>query len=298
MEPRLLFPSKFRYLGYLLAIPDFILGWLTQQKGYIIPGFELKIRSGSPSFPIIKDVENFTNELALTLVIVGLIFIAFSRLKREDELTARIRINALYWAILINYLLYALVVVMIFICDALDLKIGGFLGGFDFYISFTMYNLFTPLVIFTGILYYSLFRNKNEFVDKPIRFLPYKPYRFIGKWLSIMFFTLSITRTFGYAPQFINSEVFYLMPLALLMWAYTKERKDDEYIGSIRLEAMQIAIYVNYTILLIANWLVYGLDFWTVLNLNLITIPLIYIAWFQYKLYRVNKQTETKTLAS
>jgi hypothetical protein len=82
------------------------------------------------------------------------------------------------------------------------------------------------------------------------------------------------------------------------MWAYTKERNEDEYIDQLRLEAMQIAIYVNYLILLISNFIFYGGDFWRVQDINFLTIPIIYIARFQYKLYRINKQVEAKTVAS
>src|SRR5438105_1271419 len=93
MKPRFLFPFGLRYLGYLLAIPGFIMGYLVLYQNYQMAGLNFHVRQHPDLF--LGANENFTDELALTLVIVGLLFIAFSRLKREDELTAQIRLNAL-----------------------------------------------------------------------------------------------------------------------------------------------------------------------------------------------------------
>jgi|GEM_PF-111902 len=309
MEPQLLFPSKFRYLGSLLAIPGFILGWFTQTKSYEIPGFSLNIHAPNVILTGKAEAdkkllsyglqpENFTNELALTLVIVGLLFIAFSRLKREDELTSRIRSHALYWGILVNYLIYAALVVFITTADVLNLNVGGgLLGPFSYYFAFLVYNLFSPLVIFIGIFCFLLFRNKNEFVYKPIKYLPNKPYRIVSKWFSGIFFVVGVLNGIFEFRQWLQS-ILFLLPVALFAWAYTREKSEDEFVDVVRMDAMKIAIYVNYGVLLMSNFLFYGNDFWMVQELNLITIPVIFIAWFQYKLYRINKQSEAKPLAS
>lgn len=168
MKPKLLFPSNYRYLGYLLTIPGLVLGYLFLYHNYVIPGFSLHL-----------DLGNFTNELALAMVIIGLVLIAFSRTKYEDELTARIRLNALYWAILLNYIFYT-------ICLLLDVMYPGK----DYFWTFSTYNLFVPLCIFIACFYYLLYRHKNEFVVKPVRFLPHKPFKFIGIWLSLILIIL------------------------------------------------------------------------------------------------------------
>lgn len=89
-----------------------------------------------------------------------------------------------------------------------------------------------------------------------------------------------------------------LLPLSLMVWAFSKERNEDEYIDEVRLEAMQIAIYANYSILLISIFSFYNGDFWSVMNINMLTITVIFIGWFQYKLYRINKLSEAKNITS
>jgi len=292
MKPKFLFPSKCRYLGYLLAIPGFILGYLYLYKNYNIPGFELRLRTNDTLFT--SAVENFTNELALTLVITGLLLVAFSRVKREDELTASIRLNALYWAILANYGIYALGTLLRLIFDICNIQsTNNPLGFFAYRIDFTTYNLFTPLILFIGIFYYQLYRSRNEFTVKPVRFLPNKPYRFIGKWsFIILVLLIVITGLFHIEFQEFG---FTLLPFTLLLNVYSKNKVEDEYIDSVRLEAMQVAVYTNYGILLLLNFFVYGFDFLILEAINLFTIPLIFILWFHYKLYRINKQAVIKT---
>jgi len=289
MKSRFLFPSYCRYIGYLLAIPGFILGYFVLYQNYKIPGFELRLRAKDSLFQ--SGIENFTNELALALVIVGLLLIAFSKVKREDELTGKIRLNALYWAILVNYGFYLLFTILMLIPTSN--KHSGF-GFADSFLDFTVYNFFVPLVIFILRFNYLLYRNKNEYNIKALRYLPNKPYRFIGKWLSIIIMGLVIVnQVFSLKIDFLES-IFIALPISLLMWAYSKEKTEDEYINATRLEAMQIAVYANYGVLLISNVLVYGFDFLDIQLLNLITIPLIFIAWFQYQLHSTNNQTDFK----
>ncbi|WP_295654194.1 hypothetical protein [uncultured Mucilaginibacter sp.] len=291
MKPRFLFPSIFRYLGYLLALPGFVLGYFVLYKDYAIPGFELKLRAKNEVF--LPAIENFTNELAITLVIIGLLFIAFSKVKREDELTARIRLSSLYWAILANYAIYFVLFIVVRVCWALNIT---FLGPDSYDNDFIQYNLFTPLLIFIVIFYYRLYRSKNEYNSQPNRYLPNKPYRFLGVFGAVAMVLLLIAGAVFNTPSF--DFCFQFLPFPLLLWAYSKEKTDDEYIDSIRLEAMQMAVYVNYCILLISNFLVYGLDFLGVESFNMLTIPVIYIAWFHYKMYRINHQTEVKAAQS
>lgn len=293
MKTRFLFPSKFKYLGYLLAIPGFILGYLVVYRAYEIPGFVIQMK-GKYTLDG-RGMENFTNELALTLVIIGLLLISFSKVKREDELTAKIRLNALYWAILVNYGLYSIFSLLVFIGYALKAPIGnGLFGPFAYSLGFTVYNFFVPLLIFIGRFYYLIYRNKNEYTVKPVRYLPYKPYRLLGKWVSLIIILLLIV-AFSFHIDFLEIS-FMFLPFSLLLWVYSREKKEDEYINSIRLEAMQMAVYVNYAILLLSDLLVYGLNFLSVQFINLVTIPLIFIAWFQYRLYRPNKPTEVKSI--
>lgn len=285
MKSRFLFPYRFKLIGWLLALPGFVLGYLVVYNDYKIPGFGLQLRATSQLF--LPAYENFTNELALTLVVAGLIFIAFSKQKIEDELTANIRLNALYWAILVNYLLYALFLSAVVAINEFDMRalangIDAFLGGY----TFMTYNLFTPLVIFATRFYYLLYKRNDEYVIKPTRFLANKPYRIIGQLLTFVFAVLVIIQV---AKVKDITWVFYILPLVMLIWVFSKEKQEDEYINAIRLDAMQIAVYANYFILLVANFTFYSTDFLLIMVFNLATIPTIFLIVFHYRLYKIRQ---------
>ncbi|MES2108924.1 MAG: hypothetical protein V4577_09270 [Bacteroidota bacterium] len=294
MKTTYLFPRWAKYPGAVLAIPGFILGYLVVYKNYSIPGFELRLRSKSTLF--LSAIENFTNELALTLVVVGLMLIAFSRTKKEDELTAKIRLNSLYWAILVNYILFAGMVAVAFIGNITKSHfLNKVIEIITDNLQYLAYNFFVPLLIFIGRFYYLLYRNKNEFDVKPVHYLPYKPYRFLGKWASITIIAIAAAAwIFGWDESVLD--LLWLLPVSLLLCIYTSEKNEDEYLNAIRLDAMQVAVYVNYSILLLSNWFVYGPDFLVIQLVNLVTIPLIFIAWFYYRVYQVSRQAEVKSI--
>ena len=292
MKSHLLFPRYFRPIGFLLAIPGLVLGYLFLFERYSIPGF------GPP--PILNNIsgrfDTYTNELALALVILGLLFIAFSKVKREDELTALMRLNALYWAILANYLVIFAWSILVQFTN---------MGNNDRVLDL---NLIMPLIIFVLRFYYLLYKNKDEYYIPALHFLPYRPFNKIGKGVSIIFMAIFIfsviielSKQWDSIPSKLSDYInvsYYISPYIYLIWIYSKERKEDEYVNSIRLTAMQIAIYVNYAILLVTNFFVYGLSFFVVEVLNFSTMPLIFIIVFQYRLYQLSKQSDEKNSSS
>ena len=294
MKTTYLFPARAKYLGVLLAIPGFILGYLVVYQNYSIPGFELRLRAKSTLF--LSASENFTDELALTLVVIGLLLVAFSRTKKEDELTAKIRLNALYWAVLVNYTLYACLVLLVFVGYLLKSPpLSNIIDSLTNNLQYTIYNFFVPLAIFIARFYFLLYRNKNEYNIKPVHYLPNKPYRLLGKWLSLIVIVLvAANEIFNWSEPLSN--IFWLLPLSLLLWIFSAEKTEDEYINATRLEAMQVAVYVNYAVLLLSDWLVYGIGFIYIQLVNLVTIPLIFIGWFYFRVYRISRQAEVKSI--
>jgi hypothetical protein len=288
MKSRLLLPYGLKLLGWLLALPGFVLGYLVVYKAYEIPGFGLKLREANNLF--LPAFENFTNELALILVVAGLILIAFSKQKIEDELTASIRLNALYWAILVNYAWYGLFIILASLNNVVH--IIGVRAWVDFMsndLNFLMYNLFTPLAIFIARFYYLIYKSQEEYDIKPIKLLPNKFYRPVGELLTAALIVMIIIYRI-FVSEDTSDTLFLMLPMAMLVLVFSKEKQEDEYINAIRLDAMQIAVYANYIILLLANFVFYGTDFLLIMVLNLATIPTIFLIVFHYRLYRIKQQ--------
>lgn len=74
--------------------------------------------------------------------------------------------------------------------------------------------------------------------------------------------------------------------VGLALVAFSAERNEDEYVAFQRLKSLQWAVYVNYIILLIAVMAIYGGAFLDVLVYNAFTILIIFIARFQFVMYR------------
>ena len=126
-----LFPHKAAKVGWLLLIPGLVLGILVMYFDFEIPFLQMHFRS-NPSLFEAAD-ENFTNELAGLLLMAGLMLIAFSRRKQEDELIAQLRLDALLWAVYANSLVLVLCLLLVY--------------GTGFF-SVLVYNMYTVPVIF------------------------------------------------------------------------------------------------------------------------------------------------------
>lgn len=74
-----------------------------------------------------------------------------------------------------------------------------------------------------------------------------------------------------------------------LMITCSRERFEDEMIRHIRLNALLVALYVNFGVVIVAALCVYGLDFLDVLIYNLFTLPVIFLALFRWRLWRLRK---------
>lgn len=74
--------------------------------------------------------------------------------------------------------------------------------------------------------------------------------------------------------------------------AFSKEKKEDEFISKIRLESLAWATYLNYGILIFAFVFVYGMSFFWVLVLNMFTILIFFILRFNWALAKSKKQLQ------
>lgn len=280
MKSKYLFPTWGSWVGYVLALPGFILGYFNIIKQYEIPGFGLRLRETNGIFT--PAFENFTNELAIFLVIVGLLLIAFSKSKQEDELNAKLRLNALYWGVMAYYLLY-------FVGLVFSMSVGEipFIGDHA-----SELNLFTPLVIFIGRFYYlKYFKKESYLISKPY-FLPHVPFKPIGVALSLVCLVLTLILILNLDDDKwdpIKRVVYLGLVVGLLLWAFSKNKKEDEMLMQQRLESLQLAVYLNYGLLLVANVLLYSFSFLYFMLFAQISLLLYFVLRMEYVNYKNNR---------
>ena len=100
--------------------------------------------------------------------------------------------------------------------------------------------------------------------------------------------------TKGFSADF-NGELSILTTLVcLFMVAFSREKVEDEYVRSVRLQALQVSIYANYIILAVASMLFYGFSYVYVLQANLFTLLIIFIIVFYYKLHFKSRISENQ----
>jgi hypothetical protein len=154
MKSKLLLANKFKKIGWILLIPSFILGiislysnaeikWLDAKVFSILP--ELSIGEPNKYFQIIE--ANLTNTILGIFCIIGALLVSFSKEKIEDEYIAEIRLNALMWSVLINYVILILAFLLIY--------------DFGFF-TVTIFNMYTVPIIFIIKFHYSLYQSSKQ----------------------------------------------------------------------------------------------------------------------------------------
>ena len=142
MSNKLLLPHRYKIFGSVLGLLFLALGIAVYFFELSVPALTLDLkRDGKGIFEVI----NFTDEIALTGLIVSLFFISFAREKNEDEFITHTRLESWQWAVLINYILLLLATWLV--------------HGFRF-IDVMMYNMLTILIIFIIRFHYVLYKNR------------------------------------------------------------------------------------------------------------------------------------------
>ncbi|MEA5256484.1 hypothetical protein VB264_01740 [Arcicella aquatica] len=147
MKAKYLFPYQYKFVGWTLTIL-FLLIWIvgaitkTGLDFFTITlpfKYALQDSFGASSN---ETTLNLGDEFIVIGLIVGMILIAFSKEKVEDEYVSQVRLETLQWAIYINFVL--LIVATIFVYGT-------------YYFNVMIYNMFTPLLFFIGRFYYVLY---------------------------------------------------------------------------------------------------------------------------------------------
>ena len=150
MKNNVLLPNRFKRIGWFVLIPATIFGILIIANDYEASWLKAKVFAlfydellgETRNFNFIKT--NITITLAGTLFIIGALLVCFSKEKQEDEFIAAVRLNALLWAVAVNYILLLLAFIFVY-------------GGS--FLTVMIYNMFTVLIIFIARFHYILYRN-------------------------------------------------------------------------------------------------------------------------------------------
>jgi hypothetical protein len=138
MPTKFLLPNRLKSVGWIIAIPAFILMILNLQFGFTFPFLDYAVKglkniSFDNGFLFNIQYNNFTDEVGGVLLIIGLLLITFSKEKDEDEMISKLRLESLLWAVFINSVLIILSIILFY--SGLFLKIMA-------------YNICTTLILF------------------------------------------------------------------------------------------------------------------------------------------------------
>ncbi|MBS1529995.1 MAG: hypothetical protein JSU01_06790 [Bacteroidetes bacterium] len=242
--------------------------------------------SGPPKTPTCGEwwtgKHNLTDELIITLLIVGFFFIAFSRLKNESKVTIGLRALALYWAVLVNGSLIFIDFLLMLIAETFHVSIHFTIDLFDMQIYSCTF-IFWLIFIFR--FRYLIYQDKRNKLIGLLRLLPYKPYYVISGILSVAFILfLVVVRLI---PKIeVSENVFFGCFSFFLLWIWSKAKNETTDISSVRMKSMHIAVYINFGLVLLETWAMYGGVYWEVQLLNIISVPIIFAIVFYYMRYK------------
>ena len=157
MTTKLLFPNKFKIVGWCLLIPAAILGIILSFTGFEASWRTVKVFAiiyeeifkKSQSFAFIET--DITKTIIGVAFIVGAMFVGFSREKKEDEYISNLRLSSLLWAVWVSYFLLLLAFLFVY--------------GTIFF-TVMVYNMFTVLIIFIARFNYILYKNSKTVSDE------------------------------------------------------------------------------------------------------------------------------------
>ena len=157
MNTRFLFSHTFKPIGWFLLLVGIVLGIILMLNDFEYPTIEMSVYPligeydmfSKPPFEWSKN--NIADEIAAILIIVGGIFVSFSKTKDEDEYISKIRMESLIWATYVNY--GVLLVAILFVFD---------LTFFNVMIC----NMFTILLFFIARFQFMLYKSKKGFQDE------------------------------------------------------------------------------------------------------------------------------------
>lgn len=155
MKTTLLFPHRFKAIGWILFVPSLLLGTLALINPDALLGIRMTVISvfgdGFASGFLKPMTVDITYTLMGSLIIIGGLLIAFSREKFEDEYVAQLRLASFQWAVLVNYALLLVAFLAVY--------------GINF-LMVLPYNMFTVMLLFVTRFHYLLYRTRTLATDE------------------------------------------------------------------------------------------------------------------------------------
>ena len=152
MNTKLLFPHRYKKVGWLLLVPGLLLtivsliamlfpegSWTMKHLVFLgdrtIFSEWLSVEHFEKIYPFPGDFNNqdFSNEILMTFVTIGFLLVAFSKEKQEDEYIATVRAESLIWGFYVNIIYFLIGIWLVY-------------GG-DFW-TFLYWSLVIPPVVF------------------------------------------------------------------------------------------------------------------------------------------------------
>ncbi|WP_378174608.1 hypothetical protein [Aquimarina sp. SS2-1] len=90
----------------------------------------------------------------------------------------------------------------------------------------------------------------------------------------------------------IDEIITLLIIIGGLMVSFSKEKIEDEFISNLRLSSLKWAFLLNYVVLIFATVFIYGVSYFNVLVFNMFTPIIIFIARFNYLVYKKSGDEE------
>lgn len=95
---------------------------------------------------------------------------------------------------------------------------------------------------------------------------------------------------FGLTKNYILDEIFFsLLIISGLVYAFSKEKTEDEMVSKIRLDSLVWATYFNYIIIILCYIFLHGFTFMFVMMVALFSHLLFFIIRFRWMMYKQNK---------
>jgi hypothetical protein len=152
MDKLFLLPNRFKRFGWFILIPSLIAYVLTSFdvintgaiRATVFAVYNGEFLSSNQYFRFIE------TDITLTLIgifsIVGASLVSFSKEKTEDEFISGLRLNALLWAVAINYIILLLAFAFIYGTAFVDVMV---------------YQMFTVLILFILRFHYLLYKHSK-----------------------------------------------------------------------------------------------------------------------------------------